>query len=315
MTAATRRPEASRVFALAGALMAFALAGCAARSEHEFDLRRNVAPPAPATAALTPAKGYQWLHGSGEAAVLSASAYSAMTRHVEAELAARQQGRALGSVVLAPGATPAAPRWEPCEAKPPAVVFDIDETAILNSGANYDAARRGDPGFDAARWAGWERDGAAFVQPVPGAAEALAQLRAAGVTPIFVSNRESVNAAGAAAALDAAGLGPAVHNRTLFLRGDVAPGSGKDPRRQAVAAQWCVLAMMGDQLGDFSDAFNSTTLSVQDRRALAQSPGVAAKWGVGWFLLPNPLYGPGVAGTLDDIFPANTRWPGPSETR
>jgi predicted secreted acid phosphatase len=101
----------------------------------------------------------------------------------------------------------------------------------------------------------------------------------------------------------------------MFLRGDVAPGSGKDPRRQAVAAKWCVLALMGDQLGDFNDAFNAKTLSVQDRRALAQSPALAAKWGAGWFLLPNPVYGPGIAGTLDDLFPADKRWPGPGGGR
>ena len=114
------------------------------------------------------------------------------------------------------------------------------------------------------------------------------------------------------AALAISGLGAARHGETLFLQGDIAPGSGKDPRRATVAARWCVLAMAGDQLGDFSDKFNDKSLTVQTRRALAQAPGIAARWGAGWFLLPNPLYGPGVAGTFDDIFPPGTRWPGPS---
>ena len=100
----------------------------------------------------------------------------------------------------------------------------------------------------------------------------------------------------------------------MFLAGDVAPGSGKDPRRAVVAAKYCVVAMAGDQLGDFSDLFNARGLEPLARRALALSPAVEGKWGHGWFLMPNPAYGPGVAGSLDQIFPAAVRWPGPSET-
>ena len=42
---------------------------------------------------------------------------------------------------------------------------------------------------------------------------------------------------------------------------------------------------------------------------------IEARWGNGWFVLPNPVYGPGVAGTLDDLFPPATRWPGPQGNR
>ena len=68
--------------------------------------------------------------------------------------------------------------------------------------------------------------------------------------------------------------------------------------------------MVGEQLGDFSDTFNIR--GVQARRALAQAPAVAGKWGQGWFLLANPMYGPGVTGSLDDLVPADKRWPQPS---
>jgi 5'-nucleotidase (lipoprotein e(P4) family) len=291
--------------------MGLLLSGCVVVADNTAQQRMGAA----AAVASTVPKGLQWLHGSGEAAVLSRQAYRQMTAYVLAAEADRKRGRPVEGAVIQAGATPDAPRWAACGAKPAAVVLDMDETAILNTGANYDGAKLGDQPFDAARWDAWEKTGAAFVEPVPGAVEALAKLRAAGITPIFISNRSSENAAGGIAALNTAGLGPAEHLRTMFLRGDVAPGSGKDPRRQAVAAQWCVLALMGDQLGDFNDAFNAKALSVQGRRALAQSPALAAKWGAGWFLLPNPVYGPGVAGTIDDLFPADKRWPGPSETR
>src|SRR6478735_2757673 len=120
----------------------------------------------------------------------------------------------------------------------------------------------------------------------------------------------------AAKARPAAGLGEAKAGDTLLLQGDVAPGSGKDPRRAATAAKYCVLAMGGDQLGDFSDLFNARGLPIPARRALAQAPAILDLWGKGWFLMPNPLYGPGVTGSFDDIFPAGKRWPGPqTETK
>lgn len=289
--------------AFAGVLAVLVLSGCAGP--------RRPASVSSAAPALPP-KTYQWLHGSGEAAVLQQQAYREMARFVLAQQAARGQGRAVEGAVLAPDGTPEAPRWVPCGAKPSAVVLDIDETSILNTGANYDSARRGDPPFDPTRWSAWEKDGTRFVEPLPGAPDALRAIRAAGVTPIFISNRSRSYADQASAALAISGLGRATHGQTLFLQGDVAPGSGKDPRRARVAATWCVLAMAGDQLGDFSDTFNDKALSVPARRQRAQAPGVAAKWGGGWFLMPNPVYGPGVAGSFDDLFPAGLRWPGPA---
>jgi 5'-nucleotidase (lipoprotein e(P4) family) len=292
--------------------IAAALGGC-------VQAGRDVPPPAAMTPTSAPSgvpKTYQWLHGSGEAAVLERQTYRALEGYVTTAWMDVERGVAFESAVLVPTSTPQAPQWASCDgrSKRPAVVFDIDETVLLNSGANYDSARRGDPPFDPRRWAEWERTGALFVEAVPGAVEAIQHLRERSITPIFITNRDNRFAAETIEALRHAGIGPAVHGETLFLAGDVAPGSAKDPRRAAVAAKWCVLAMVGDQLGDFSDQFNAKGLTPLQRRALATSPALAGKWQRGWFLLPNPVYGPGVAGTLDDLFPADTRWPGPSET-
>lgn len=281
--------------ALLAALGALALSGCAtvaARPE-----------------AVAVPKSYQWLHGSGEAAILARQTFAAMADYVEAAVARKG---ADGSVVLAPGSTPSAPRWTPCGDRPPAVIFDIDETALLNTGANYDSARRGDPPFDPARWAVWEAGGAAYVDAMPGLAAALARIRAAGVTVVFNSNREARFGAQAADALRGAGLGEAIPGETLLLKGDVAPGSGKDPRRAAVAGRWCVVAMAGDQMGDFADAYNDPALGVQARRRLVETAAASERVGRGWFLLANPVYGPGVRGNMDEVFPADKRWSSPS---
>ena len=166
----------------------------------------------------------------------------------------------------------------PCGDKPRAVVFDVDETILLNLGYEADdAAHPGRPYSDA-RWLDWERTGVDSVAPVPGALDAVKLLRSIGVTVIFNSNRVAANAAFTEAALDHAGFGPVKHGETLWLKGDLGSGSGKDSRRAAIARKYCVIAMGGDQLGDFTDAF---TGSPAQRRAAAQArPSVDVRAGV-----------------------------------
>lgn len=267
-----------------------------------------VTPPPRAAGTTTsgpeqPGRQYRWQLGSGEAAVLSRQAHLAMASFV----AAHAKGPA-SSVVLAPGSTPAAPRFADCGNRPRAVVYDIDETVLLNTGANYDSAVRGDPPFEPARWSQWEQGGAEKVEPVPGVIEGIAAIRAAGVTVVFNSNRDRAAASATAAALASVGIAGAVPGETLFLKGDVAPGSAKDPRRAAINTRYCVIAMAGDNLGDFADAFNDKALTTPARRALAQDAAIASLWGNGWFLIPNALYGAWEGAGFDDLFPADKRW-------
>ncbi|KQM99640.1 HAD family acid phosphatase [Sphingomonas sp. CFBP9021] len=252
---------------------------------------------APVTVDGVPA-GMQYLYASGEAAAASIQAWNALVGYVRAQ-------RTPTSVVLAPGATLAAPRWTACGAKPRAAVFDVDETVLLNLGFEYDAST-GRP-WSEPRWQEWERTGIKQVAPVPGARSALTQLRAMGVTVVFNSNRAAANAAQTQAAIEAAGLGPARHGETLFLAGDDATGSKKDGRRATIAARYCVVAMGGDQLGDFSDLFNAGQTPAA-RRAVVQSPAITAKWGAGWFVLPNPVYGTALKGSRDEVFPPAIHW-------
>ena len=274
------------------------------------------APPATsfnATATRPVPPGMQYLYGSGEAAALSYQAYRGLIDRMKMASAARGAGKAVSSVVLTPEATLAAPRFAECGAKPLAAVFDVDETVLLNLGYEADDARRGGA-YDAARWDRWERTGAGAVAAVPGMAEVVRAARAAVVTLVFNTNRASANVADTASALDKAGLGPVRHLDTLWLQGDVAAGPAKDPRRAAIAARYCVVAMAGDQLGDFSDLFNAAGLDPATRRALTGGAAVQALWGNGWYVLPNPVYGSGLKGDLDQVFPADRRWvdPGPA---
>ncbi|PZT95895.1 acid phosphatase [Sphingomonas sp. ABOLH] len=291
------------VKALTLATAAFALSGCVVAVGNQ-----SPAPVAPATVAGVPA-GMQYLYGSGEAVAASRQTYSALVRYVQQYQRDRTTLRRMPlQAVLAPGATLAQPTQLTCTGKA-AVVFDVDETVLLNTGYEYSDARGG-LSYDASRWERWERSDGRATRAVPGAVEGLAALRAAGVTVVFNSNRNAATASYTEAVLNRAGLGPARHGETLFLKGDAPGGSGKDARRALIAAKYCVVALVGDQLGDFTDLFNAG-LKPAERRAAADSPAIAPLWGNGWFLLPNPVYGTALAGDFDDVFPNDLRWSDP----
>ena len=255
--------------------------------------------------------GIQYLYGSAEAAALTRQTWRILADYVDEQVATGSRKR----VVLAPDSTLSNPHFLPCGDKPPALVLDVDETSILNLGAEYDDLKANRRSFDPDAWDRWEKGGAAYVAPTPGAKEALDRLRDHGVTVVFNSNRAAVNAGGAEAALNAAGLGPAKHGETLFLSGDDASGSFKDGRRRTIAAKYCVLAMAGDQLGDFSDLFATEPNGVAARRASVAYSGIADLWGNGWFVMPNPVYGSGLQGGPDDIFPKDKQWRDPAPAK
>ena len=228
-----------------------------------------------------------WTLGSAEAGAIAAQTYRALVQAVEARLPA---AAGTPSAILTADGTPLACTAE--TAQRPAAVFDVDETLIWNVGHAYYEARSDAP-FDEESWAAWEREGAAQTVAIPGAKAALDALRALGVTPVFNTNRSAENAKYTEAALAHVGLGPAVHGETLFLKGDVDGKSGKDGRRAEIAKRFCVIALVGDQNGDFTDGIDNGPAGkrpMAERRALAAAR-YAAHWGADWFVLPNPLYG------------------------
>ncbi len=258
-------------------------------------------PAARVAPAVTVPPGFQYLYGSGEGAAAQMSAFHALI----AFALARAKERPADGVVMAAGSPLVKARFVPCGTKPLAAVFDADETVLLNLGFEARAAS-GVP-YSQGEWSAWERTGGAAVAAAPGAAHAFDDLRKAGIAVVINSNRSAANADATAAALKGAGLGAFRHGETLFLQGDDDQGAKKDGRRAAIAARYCVVAMAGDQLGDFSDRFNDP-MPVATRRGLAAHSSAAGLWGKGWFMLPNPVYGTALKGGADDVFPADKRW-------
>ena len=69
-----------------------------------------------------------------------------------------------------------------------------------------------------------------------------------------------------------------------------------------------MIILGGDQLGDFSQQFNVKDLPAAQRMALATSAGATALWDKGWFLFPNPVYGPWEKLGWGDAFPSDKQW-------
>jgi len=252
--------------------------------------------------ATPPPATMQYLYGSAESAAISIGAYQAMVDAVRATIARGDRASAL----VFPAGREATPTPQPCAAgTPPAVVFDADETVLLNLGYEFNDALTG-AAYDPVRWRRWEETGADKVAAVPGAVAAVSALRAMGVAVIVNSNRAAATARGTEAALAAAGLGRFRAGETLFLKGEGPAASVKDARRRQIGARWCVLAMAGDQIGDFTDIPAAYTPG--GRRAAASAAPFASYWGRRWFMLPNPVYGTGLGAGWTETFPADKRW-------
>lgn len=285
------------------------LNGCAAQTS-------VVAPPAPASAPVSapvisqaqplglddPAPDpMRWTYGSGEAAAAAIQTWRSLADYAIAAAARRPATSvAMGLPGIANGIGTTA-----CTGKMPAVIVDVDETVILNLGYEYYLTRGIEGGEGAfAQWA----DSAVAVAPVPGAITGVRRLRDAGIAVLYNSNRPSSAAAGTIRALEAAGVGTAVHRETLFLSGDDALAGNKDGRRKTISDRFCVVALGGDNLGDFAETLNDRAVGIQQRRARAARGAIAQLWGNGWFLIPNAAYGFWQKGSVGEVFPPEFRW-------
>ncbi len=167
--------------------------------------------------------------------------------------------------------------------QPPAVILDLDETTLDNSGFEIRAIRRGIT-YDKALWREWVAESAAGA--VPGAAEFLAYAQSRGVTPFYVTNRDfDPEHPGTRRNLERLGFPLSADN--LLMRGTRPEWkSDKSGRRAHVASTHRVLMLIGDDLNDF---INARDKSKAERDAIMDR--TASWWGTRWFMLPNPMYG------------------------
>lgn len=225
---------------------------------------RQAAAPAPATA--PPAASYPtnehtvqavlWVQRSGEYRALCHQAFNLARRVLDEELKANP-----------------APKKR-------AVVVDVDETVLDNS--PYQARLvKTRQGYTTASWRQWVD--LARAEALAGAVEFLKHAAARGVEVFYISNRRTEEHAGTLANLRAKGF-PNADDTHLLLR--TAEGS-KARRRAAVSATHEIVLLMGDNLNDFTEAFDGKDAATR----VAEVDRLAKEFGRRFIVLPNPLYG------------------------
>jgi 5'-nucleotidase (lipoprotein e(P4) family) len=164
---------------------------------------------------------------------------------------------------------------------PRAIVVDIDETVLDNSPAQALGIKTNTP-YNSKDWYVWSNMRKA--KAVPGALEFLNYAVGKGVKVFYISNRDEKNEK--QATLDnLKSLGfQGVSADNLLLR---TAESGKDARRAVVTAKYRIVMLVGDNLDDFTSAFERK--SVADR--FAEVDKVRDQWGKNFIVLPNAMYG------------------------
>jgi 5'-nucleotidase (lipoprotein e(P4) family) len=170
---------------------------------------------------------------------------------------------------------------------PPAVILDIDETALDNSPYQARLIRSGEE-YSEFTWSQWCKEEVA--RPLPGADEFARFAADHGVRVYYLSNRAKDLDVATLDNLRQAGF-PVADGGVFLGLGALLPGceqigTEKGCRRRIVGRDHRVLMQFGDQLGDFIDVLSNTP----DGRSKAIAP--YADWfGERWWMLPNPTYG------------------------
>lgn len=205
----------------------------------------------------------------------------------------------------------------PGSPKPLAIIMDLDETVIDNSGYQvYLIKAKTD--FDNDEWDAWltyQSINKGAQKAVPGAVEFIRVAEGLGITPIFISNRSQSSWEETKKVLKGLDINiDNIENRLLLRRADgkaraqaltkkmgldpasskaqsIVDGEGeKEERRRQVYDRYHVIAFFGDVLGDF-EGITFVDEDNKPKERVQMSERNKHRWGTDWFILPNPLYG------------------------
>jgi len=167
---------------------------------------------------------------------------------------------------------------------PTAVILDIDETILDNSGYQAWMALKGTT-FDPKTWNAYVNTVTSL--PIPGALEFAQYADSKGVKVFYVTNRTAEEEPATRKNLEKFGfpMGGNV-DTVLMTRKQPDWGSAKGTRRAHVARNYRVLLNVGDNFGDFVDEYRGN--EAERLKVLEQHKD---RWGREWIMIANPSYG------------------------
>lgn len=210
-----------------------------------------------------------WIQTAAEYEALTLQAY-----HVAERL--------LPVAIADSGWTAALEQGDHYEELPPAIILDLDETALDNSFYEARLILEGES-FSEESWNIWVEEKAA--EAIQGAVELTNLANDLGITVFYITNREAMVQQATEENLQVLGF-PVDEGSVLSSGGEPDWTSAKTERRNLIASEYRVLMLFGDDLNDFLPARG---ISIEERAQLVKTH--SGKWGVRWFILPNPNYG------------------------
>lgn len=161
-----------------------------------------------------------------------------------------------------------------------AIVTDLDETILDNSYSEAQLIKDGKQ-YSNENWTDWTDKSAATA--VPGAVAFLQAASRRGITIFYISNRDTASIQTTILNLQKLGLPDADTTHMLFLIN----ASSKETRRQTVSAKYNITMLLGDNLSDFTSAFERKSITER----FAETDKLQSDWGRKFIVLPNGTYG------------------------
>ena len=160
-----------------------------------------------------------------------------------------------------------------------AIVLDIDETVLDNSPYFAYLIERAET-FPF-HWDKWINSASA--KPLPGALDFLHDADSKGIAIFYVSNRDDHLLKATIENLIKFGF-PQVDESHVILK---SADENKGARREVIEENYTIIALFGDNLGDFSDVFNGKEFASR----IDEADKLKEQYGSKFVVFPNPMYG------------------------
>ena len=161
-----------------------------------------------------------------------------------------------------------------------AIITDLDETILDNSPGDAQLIKEGQL-HSGKSWKEWTDLYQATA--VPGAVEFLQMAHKKGISVFYISNRDTSEIRSTLTNLKNLQLPDAVTDHLLFKSSD----PSKESRRLEVMKKHKVILLLGDNLNDFTTAFEKATIPVRK----SETDKIKEEWGRKFIVLPNSTYG------------------------